>query len=70
ARGSDRDVLQLRRVEAALTKLARGGYGACESCSRPVVKARLLESPHVRYCGVCSGGRSSAPSRRGEVATA
>jgi RNA polymerase-binding transcription factor DksA len=63
ARHSERDVLQLKRVEAALSKMARGGYGNCESCSRPLLKHRLLESPHVRYCAVCSGGRISPPSR-------
>jgi RNA polymerase-binding transcription factor DksA len=70
ARRSDRDILQLRRVEAALEKLARGGYGACESCARPVVKARLLTMPDVRYCGVCSGGKSSSPARRGAATAA
>jgi DnaK suppressor protein len=65
ARASDRDILQLKRVEAALGRMARGGYGTCESCSRPLLKHRVLETPHVRYCAVCSGGRltPSAPRR-------
>lgn len=62
ARRSGRDLLHLKQVEAALGKLASGAYGSCESCARPVVKSRLLETPQVRYCGVCSGGRR-APSR-------
>jgi RNA polymerase-binding transcription factor DksA len=70
ARRSDRDILQLRRVEAALGKLTHGGYGACESCARPVVKSRLLEAPHVRYCGVCSGGRTGSSAPRGAPAAA
>jgi len=46
---------QLRRlqVEAALRKLDRGAYGRCEACSRPVIKARLLAAPYVRYCALC-----------------
>lgn len=64
ARRSDRDVLQLKRVEAALAKIERGGYGNCDSCSRPLVKSRVLETPHVRYCAVCSGGRISPPRGR------
>jgi len=63
-RGSGRDVLQLKRVDAALEKIARGRYGSCDSCSRPLLKSRVLETPHVRYCAVCSGGRL-APSPRG-----
>lgn len=63
SRGCDRDLLDLKRVQTALRKLERGGYGACESCARAMLKERLLAAPHVRYCDVCSGGRSS-PGRR------
>ncbi|HXT00523.1 MAG TPA: hypothetical protein VN915_07595 [Elusimicrobiota bacterium] len=63
SRGSGRDVLQLKRVDAALDKMARGRYGACDSCARPLLKNRVLETPHVRYCAVCSGGRLSQPPR-------
>jgi RNA polymerase-binding transcription factor DksA len=68
ARRSDRDLLDLKRIESALSKMTRGGYGICESCSRPVVKVRLLEAPHVRYCGICSGARGAASSARGAAA--
>jgi RNA polymerase-binding transcription factor DksA len=70
ARMSERDVLDLKRVEAALVKLASGAYGACESCDRPVLKARLLETPHVRYCSLCSGGRNTQSQQRRAPATA
>jgi RNA polymerase-binding transcription factor DksA len=47
--------LRLLQVEAALRKLDRGGYGRCEACAKPVIKARLLATPFVRYCvGCCS----------------
>jgi RNA polymerase-binding transcription factor DksA len=65
ARGSERDLLDLKRVETALDKLQRGGYGACESCARAMQKNRLISTPHARYCEVCSGGRGfSGPPRR------
>jgi RNA polymerase-binding transcription factor DksA len=70
ARRSERDLLDLKRIESALGKMTRGGYGICESCSRPVVKARLLEAPHVRYCGICSGARGTPSAPRGASATA
>lgn len=63
-RGAGRDVLQLKRVDAALAKMDRGGYGSCDSCARPLLKSRVLETPHVRYCAVCSGGRMAAPRAR------
>jgi RNA polymerase-binding transcription factor DksA len=70
ARRSSRDLLHLKQVEAALGKLASGAYGSCESCARPVVKSRLLETPQVRYCAICSGGRRSSPAPRGASANA
>ena len=43
ARRSSRDLLQLKRVEVALAKLTRGGYGNCEP-----VTGRLLE-PDIAF---------------------
>ena len=63
ARRSSRDLLQLKQIEAALRKMALGEYGTCESCSRPVLKARLLAAPYVRYCANCSGERARSSSR-------
>ena len=63
-RGAGRDVHQLKRVDAALAKMDRGGYGTCDSCARPLLKSRVLETPHVRYCAVCSGGRLPSPRGR------
>jgi hypothetical protein len=68
ARGSERDLLQLKQVDAALGKMDRGSYGVCDSCSRAIPKYRLLATPHVRYCVACSGGtigRSAPRSGRG-----
>ena len=70
ARRSARDLLQLKQVGAALQKMSRGGYGTCESCFRPVLRARLLESPYVRYCANCSGERSVPRQPRNADATA
>ncbi|MFI5362150.1 MAG: TraR/DksA family transcriptional regulator [Elusimicrobiota bacterium] len=62
ARGSQRDILDLQRVDAALQRIARGVYGSCESCARPMPKARLLAAPQSRYCAPCSEGELHAPS--------
>jgi DnaK suppressor protein len=51
-------VQQVRRhvaeVEAALLRLDRGSYGACESCGRPIGEARLGARPAARTCIDCA----------------
>lgn len=52
----------LRQAQHALSLAARGIYGACEECQRPLA-ARLLEQhPALTHCTACSGGRSAAPA--------
>ena len=41
---------QLRDVERALTKLASGEYGTCETCGNPIAEARLEAMPAARHC--------------------
>jgi RNA polymerase-binding transcription factor DksA len=41
---------QLDDIEAALTKLDGGGYGACETCGESIAEARLEAMPATRYC--------------------
>lgn len=47
------DLIRKKQVDAALRKLEKGGFGICEACARPILKARLLEKPYVRYCVSC-----------------
>ncbi|UPT74751.1 MAG: TraR/DksA family transcriptional regulator [Elusimicrobiota bacterium] len=49
----DLERIRRKQVEAALKKMDNGGYGICESCSRPMLKSRLLAMPYVRYCVSC-----------------
>jgi DnaK suppressor protein len=41
---------QLSEVEAALTKLDDGRYGACERCGEAIGEPRLEAMPATRYC--------------------
>ena len=41
-------------IDAALSKMAGGTYGACESCRSPIPIERLEAIPHARYCVSCS----------------
>lgn len=44
----------LAEVERALDKLAKGSYGACESCGQPIAPARLEAMPTARFCINCA----------------
>jgi RNA polymerase-binding transcription factor DksA len=49
----DRDVGEFREIEAALLRLARGGYGLCVDCEEPVEKNRLDLNPAAARCYKC-----------------
>jgi DnaK suppressor protein len=48
---NQRDLLS--QVERAVGKLEAGTYGVCESCGRPIPKARLKARPDVTLCVAC-----------------
>jgi DnaK suppressor protein len=55
----------LLRIERALAKLDEGSYGVCDSCGRPIPKARLRAMPDSVLCVECaSAERRTAPRRR------
>jgi RNA polymerase-binding protein DksA len=41
-------------VERALDAVARGGYGICASCGRPIAVERLLARPAATLCIDCA----------------
>lgn len=49
----DRDLEELRAVEAAQRRMAEGGYGQCEECGRPIEYHRLQASPSAMRCFDC-----------------
>src|SRR5580693_8606972 len=46
-----RDLLD--QGERALARIDAGTYGVCESCGKPIGKARLLAFPRARLCVAC-----------------
>ncbi|MDP1793480.1 MAG: TraR/DksA C4-type zinc finger protein [Acidimicrobiales bacterium] len=46
----------VEEIEDALRKLERGTYGACESCGKMIMKARLEALPYARQCIDCKQG--------------
>jgi DnaK suppressor protein len=43
----------LQQDERALARLDDGDYGLCESCGRPIGKARLQAFPRATLCMTC-----------------
>jgi DnaK suppressor protein len=43
----------LLQMERAMERLDKGTYGHCESCSQPIMKARLQAFPSATLCVRC-----------------
>lgn len=68
---SDNERVTLDQVDAALRKIDKGTYGLCESCRKPISKARLEALLFARYCITCQTTSESAmpleSAERGEA---
>ena len=49
----DRDLEELRAVEAALLRMADGSYGRCQVCDKPIELPRLQAAPQAPRCYDC-----------------
>jgi DnaK suppressor protein len=49
----ERIAARVNRLTHALERLARGEYGICEMCGRPIEPGRLEALPEVAVCGEC-----------------
>lgn len=49
---------QLEEVLAALEKIAKGTYGICDACGKPITKKRLSVLPWATLCKECRSGLS------------
>ncbi len=66
----DREVDELRDVEAALQRIRDGVYGQCQDCGGEVPRERLEAYPTAKRCVPCQrkhesarfGGRDQTPS--------
>lgn len=50
----------LRAIEDALSRINHRVYGVCESCKKPIAKARLAAVPWTRHCRHCKEKEHSA----------
>ena len=51
---SRRREIELRRLAAALQRIAQGDYGYCVSCDKPIDRKRLDFDPAVAQCIACA----------------
>jgi RNA polymerase-binding protein DksA len=62
----DRDVEELRAVQAAIARLRRGEYGVCQACGNEIPAARLEAVPEAALCVECQAraehARTPTPS--------
>ena len=49
----ERDADELRRIDAAMVRMATGNYGSCEDCGQPIAAARLAAEPAAARCIRC-----------------
>jgi DnaK suppressor protein len=52
---ADRDLQELRAIDAALRAIEDGSYGTCESCGLEIPAERLRAQPLALRCIVCQG---------------
>ena len=50
---ADNEKMMLDAIEAALRRIEKGTFGACESCRGKISDERLKAIPWVRYCITC-----------------
>jgi DnaK suppressor protein len=49
----DHDLVELKTLDQALHRIARGNYGRCEGCGEDIAAERLQAQPSARLCLAC-----------------
>lgn len=62
----DLHVSEIREIDAALMRLARGRYGVCADCADEIERDRMRAQPTARRCSPCQANfeRNHAGPRR------
>lgn len=50
---TERERLELEDIDAAMDRLRKGTFGACERCGGPIGRQRLRALPQARFCILC-----------------
>jgi DnaK suppressor protein len=59
---TDSEKQNLDKIEAALRKIEKGGFGRCESCQKTIPRLRLEVMPWARYCIQCQSKNETPAS--------
>ena len=57
---AQRDVDELRAIDAALARMDAGEYGLCSDCGATIPHARLEANPHALRCIACATAQENA----------
>lgn len=55
--GEARARVELKRIDAALRRLASGDFGYCADCDESIAEARLRANPTATLCVTCAEAR-------------
>ena len=58
----DRQVNEIRQIEAAQVRIATGNYGICTDCEEEIDIARLLNTPYAERCVSCQSRYEKSPA--------
>ena len=64
---SDREIVEVAEINAALQRLDSGSYGNCSDCGRAIPLARLRLEPATSRCVECAGRRERGEVRPGTL---
>jgi DnaK suppressor protein len=59
----DRHIQEIRDIDAALLRIAKGSYGECPDCLQPIPLERLQAYPTAQRCIVCQEAHDHAFAR-------
>jgi RNA polymerase-binding protein DksA len=64
---TDRDLRELKDVEAALTRMRLGTYGTCMHCGGPIRVERLAAYPTAKRCQPCQAQHEKTFAQEGHA---
>jgi DnaK suppressor protein len=61
----ERDTRQVRELQEAMARIAKGRYGICEICENRISEQRLIANPATTLCIACQEAKERTAKRSG-----